>query len=263
MTASSPTMTSPMERFSVVLWEPQDPINVGSVVRVCRNTDVHDLRLVNPRGWNPDVVLITAPRCEAFIEDAVRIHPTFESASEGLHRLYALTARGRRERQQRLRVDDLVEELQTMMHTDARVGFVFGREDAGLPNDIVDQCDAYITLETSPDYASLNLAQAVLMVLWSVFRTFGTAAELRAPQKVWDRVSHDLIHRLMDDVEKALDTIGFFKGDHRDNVLRTVRNVLLRAGLDKQELATFWGIFKEIRAHDERRAKQRARTSLD
>lgn len=241
-----------MERFSVILWEPQDPINIGSVVRICRNTDVTDLRLVRPRSWNPEVVLISAPRSESYIDAHVRSFDSFTEASAGIHRLYALTARGRRERQRRLRIEDLLEDITSLLETDARFGFVFGREDAGLPNEVVDRCDAYITLETAADYSSLNLAQAVMLVVWNLFRRFGAPAELRAPQRTWDGVSHDTLSRMMDDVEKALDTIGFFKGDQRDNVLRTVRQVFLKAELDQQELATFWGIFREVTLRDQR-----------
>lgn len=242
-----------MDRFSVILWEPQDPINIGSVVRICRNTNVTDLRLVRPRTWNPDVVLISAPRSESFIAEHVHRYESFRDASTGIHRLYALTARGRRERQRRLRVDDLLEELSTMLDSDARFGFVFGREDAGLSNDVVDRCDAYITLETSADYSSLNLAQAVMLVIWNVFRRFGEPEPLRAPQRVFERISHDVLERMMDDVEKALVTIEFFKGDQRENVMRTIRSVFMRANLDQQELATMWGVFKEVSAHDRRR----------
>lgn len=236
-----------MDRFSVLLWEPQDPINVGSVVRVCRNTDVKDLRLIRPRGWNPEVILITAPRCETFIEQHVRRYEGFDDAVTGLHKVYALTARGRREKQDRFRIDALIEHIESMANPEQRIGFIFGREDAGLPNAVLDRCDGYLTLETASDYSSLNLAQAVLLVLWNLFQRFGDAGVLRGPQKEWPAATLEQVSRMMDDIDKALETIGFFKGDHHENVLRTVRQCLLRAELDTQELATFWGIFKEVR----------------
>lgn len=244
-----------MDRFAVVLWEPQDPINVGSVVRVCRNTDVRDLRLIRPRGWNPEVILITAPRSERFIDEHVQRFDAMDDAVHGLHKLYALTARGRRERQQRFRVDELAQYIADLADTDARIGFLFGREDAGLPNEAIDRCDGYITLETSVDYSSMNLAQAVLLVVWTLFKRFGEADPLRGPQKEWPAADHAQIFRLMEDVEAALEIIDFFKGDQRDNVLRTIRQTLLRAEMDSQELATFWGVFKEIQNHDRRRTR--------
>lgn len=247
---ASDTAGGAMNRFALLLWEPQDPINMGAVVRACRNTDIYDLRLVRPGTWNPKLMAITAPHSEAFIEHSVKRFEDFEAAATGLHRLYALTARGRRERNLRFRMDALVEHIASEAEGRRRVGFVFGREDAGLPNEVIDRCDGYISLEASKDYASMNLAQAVLLVVWSLFKRFGDAAPLRPPQQEWPPVEHAQMQRFMQDVERALETIGVFRGDQRENVLRTVRQTLLRADMNTQELATFWGVFKAILAKD-------------
>lgn len=241
-----------MDRFALLLWEPQDPINMGAVVRACRNTHVSDIRLIRPGSWNPQVMHISAPRCEAYIERHVHRHADFVSATEGIHRLYALTARGRRERNLRFRIDDLVEHIDAHIDATERIAFVFGREDAGLPNHIIDRCDGYVSLESSADYASMNLAQAVLLVVWSLFKRFGVPAQLRQPQRQWPAAEHAQIERFMQDTERALEAVDVFRGDQRDNVLRTVRQTLLRAEMDTQELATFWGIMKAILAKDAR-----------
>lgn len=241
-----------MHRFALLLWEPQDPINMGAVVRACRNTTMTDIRLIRPGSWNPDVMYISAPRCEAYIDQHLHRYDDFLSASENVHRLYALTARGRKERNLRFRIDALVDHIETHVNADQRVGFVFGREDAGLPNHIIDRCDGYVSLESSADYASMNLAQAVLLVVWSVFKRFGTPATMRAPQRAWPAAEHAQIERFMQDTERALEAVDVFRGDQRDNVLRTVRQTLLRAEMDTQELATFWGIMKAILAKDKR-----------
>lgn len=242
-----------MSRFALLLWEPQDPINMGAVVRACRNTDLNDLRLVRPGTWNPEVMCITAPRSEDFIQSSVQRFEDFDAAAAGLHRLYALTARGRRERNLRFRMDELVEHIAGASEAHRRVGFVFGREDAGLPNGVIDRCDGYISLEASSDYSSMNLAQATLLVVWSLFKRFGNAAPLRPPQQQWPPVEHEQMQRFMEDVERALERIGVFRGDQRENVLRTVRQTLLRADMNTQELATFWGVFKAILAKDRHR----------
>ena len=231
---------------TVILWEPQDPINIGSVVRVCRNTGVRDLRLIRPAGWIPERVAISAPNSDDWVRDHVRIHESWDDAVSGLHRLYALTARGRLERQQRFRLDPLVQQLRPELEQGAGVGFVFGREDSGLPNSVVDRCDAYVTLETHPDYTSLNLAQAVLLVCHHLFRAFGEADPMRTSGRRFDDATHDQVARMMDQVERSLDAIAFFKGDQRENVLRTIQRVVLRARPDQQELATLWGIFSEV-----------------
>lgn len=253
---SVPTLdppSNPMGRFSLILWEPQDPINMGAVVRACRNTRIDDIRLIRPGSWNPQLMYISAPRSEAFIDRAVRRFDAWELAVEDTHRLFALTARGRREKNLRFRIDQLVEHIVELTDATQRIGFVFGREDAGLPNHIIDRCDGYITLESAEDYASLNLAQAVLLVVWSLFKRFGDPAPMRAPQRAWPPAEHAQIERFMSDVELALEAIDVFRGDQRENVLSTVRQTFLRAQMDTQELATFWGVFKAVLARDKRR----------
>lgn len=250
MSELRPLTALPMQRFSILLWEPQDPINMGSVIRVCRNTNLHDLRMVRPRIWDASTMTVTAPHSDAFIQGHVQQFQDFEQATQGLHRLYALTARGRRDRQQRYRMDEIVTLLQQPNQADLHIGFVFGREDSGLPNDIVDRCDGYITLESSPLYSSMNLAQAVLLVAWSLFKSVGHADPLRPPQREWPLAEHAQMSRMMQDAESAMDSIGVFRGDQRENVLRTVRQVFHRAEMDTQELATFWGVFKAILNRD-------------
>jgi len=208
---------------------------------------------VRPGTWNPNVMYISAPRCETFIDTSVQRFEQWEDAVQNIHRLYALTARGRREKNLRFRMDELVDHIDAWSQRDTRVGFVFGREDAGLPNHIIDRCDGYITLETAADYSSMNLAQAVLLVVWTLFKRFGNAAPLRAPQVQERPAEHQQIERFMHDVERALEAVDVFRGDQRENVLRTVRQTFLRAQMDTQELATFWGVFKAVLAKDARR----------
>lgn len=241
---------------TIILWEAQDPINIGSVVRVCRNTGIDDLRLIRPAGWVPERVSISAPNSEAWLKQHVRIFETWEEAVSGVHELWALTARGRREGLTRHRLQSIARDLDGRASAGERVGFVFGREDHGLPNEVVDRCDGYITLETSPDYPSLNLAQAVLLVAHQLLMSFGEPLKMDAPPRRSERVTHDEVERMMAQAERALDAIDFFKGDQRYNVLRTIREVFVRAQLDKRELSTFWGVFKEVETTLER-AKHR------
>lgn len=238
--------TQPRSFASIILWEPQDPINIGSVVRVCRNTGIDDLRLVRPAGWVPERVNISAPNSEAWIDAHVSHFETWEEAVSGMHELWALTARGRREGQTRHRLQDIGQDLGALAQSGQHVGFVFGREDHGLPNAVVDRCDGYITLETSPEYPSLNLAQAVLLVAHALLMNFGEPLHMEPVTRQLERATHDEVERMMGQAARALDSISFFKGDQRYNVLRTLREVFVRAQLDKRELNTFWGVFKEV-----------------
>lgn len=248
--ASAPAVAAPqLERFAVLLWEPQDALNLGAVARACRNHDLTDIRALRAAERQPDRMAITAPRCEDFIREHLRFTDDWTQTVAGLHRVYALTARGREERQQRWRLDALLEALRA--EPDLRVGFLFGREDSGLPNAAVDACDGYVTLETG-SWSSLNLAQAVLLVVSRIFAHYGEAIAMPPPSRAFPPAPVEDVERMMVQVERALDLIGFFRGDQRENVLRTLRRVLQRSEPDTQELATLWGVFSRIETHTAR-----------
>jgi tRNA/rRNA methyltransferase/tRNA (cytidine32/uridine32-2'-O)-methyltransferase len=236
-------VTSLKERGAVLLVEPQDPLNIGSVVRVCRNTGIGDLRLLAPAPHDPHRVTITAPNSAEWIGAHVRTFDTWEAAVHGCQRLYAFTARGREERQRRMRLPELIDEIAA---SDATYALVFGREDSGLPNEIVDRCDAFVTLETDAEYASYNLAQAVLLGCHAILVRTGDAVELKPPSREFPAATHDDVERLVERATVALEEAGFFKGTVGDNVVRTIRRVFVRASLDKQEMATFMGAFTEV-----------------
>jgi TrmH family RNA methyltransferase len=228
----------------VLLHQPLDPINIGSVVRVCRNCEVTDLRLFEPQGWVPERVAVSAPRSEDWLREHVTVHDNWESFLAGVSWTVGVTGHERRERNRRVSFPDGLLAESSLHDT---VGLMFGREDHGLLNDAADRCNALLTIPTNPDYPSMNLAQAVLVVLHTLYLS-GTEATILAPAPAPHPVADgEAVERFMQTVEGALEAIDFFKGSHHDNVLRTVRRVILNARPDTQELATLWGIFRETR----------------
>ncbi|MFT6398562.1 MAG: TrmH family RNA methyltransferase [Bradymonadia bacterium] len=206
--------------------------------------DVRDLRVLNPGFEDLDRITITAPHGHEYVRDHMRVMTSWEQAAEGIELFLAFTARGRSERQPRARLRDTVDRLSAETGTFA---FVYGREDHGLPNSVVDRCHGYVSLESSDEYRSFNLAQAVMVALYSLRERAGSVAELKVPQREFERAPGEQVERMMGTAEEALDKIEFFKGDQRENVLRTIRRVILRAEVDTQELATFWAMFAKIR----------------
>jgi len=228
---------------AVVLYEPQNPLNIGSVVRACRNFGVDDLRVVRPASLDPDVVRVTAPHGDPFIEERIVAHEDWAPAVDSLVTLYAFTARSREERQRRLSLADAAAEWATAEHP---VGLVFGREDSGLPNAIVHRCDVLITIDTVPDAASLNLAQAVIVALHRAFEARHGVRRPEPARRQFSPADKGQVERMLEQAEESLAHIGFFKGDQRANVMRTFHRVVSKASPDEQELATLWALFAEL-----------------
>lgn len=242
-----------MHNIVVVLYEPQDDINIGTVVRACGNFGVRDIRLVRPRVADPSRVLISAPNAEEAVR-SLRHFETLEDALADCVRVFGATARARRAA--RLVLDPL-QTAAIVEKTEGAVALLFGREDHGLPNEALDRCDGEITIPTSPDYHSLNLAQAVLLILWEVFRrtqldapTDGAVVTVRTD---FEAASREQLERMFETAHEALDRVGFFKYGDGEHVMRSVRSVFGRAQLDERELAIWFGVFKEILESNRRR----------
>lgn len=227
---------------AVVLWEPRDPINVGAVIRACMLCEAPELVLVGPRFDDPERVLVAAPHGEDYFANHTRSVQRWEDAVVGRHRVVAFTARVRRDHHGAMRIAEVAARLRD---DGLPTAFVFGREDRGLPNEVLDRSDWYVVLEASPRFRSYNLAQAVMVALHRVLEEV-VGADGPAADPPRDRASHDELERMMATAEAGLDAIGFFKGDQRANVLRTLRAALLRAEVDRRELATFWALFADL-----------------
>lgn len=234
---SSPSWIPPV----VVLFEPQNGLNIGAVARACRNFGIEEIRLLSPADPDPRRWQLMAPGCEAWIDEHVRTYDSWQRCVEGLGVLVAFTSRARREAVAEWSLMEACERVS--LSRELPVGFVFGREDHGLPTWVVDACNATVSFDTAPDWASLNLAQAVLLAVSRAWESHSRVDYSSQPV----RVDSDAGQRelLMERAEIALEQIDFFKGDQRANIMRTLRRLLLRAEPDPRELATLLGIVRE------------------
>ena len=239
-----------LDQISIVLFEPQDDINIGTTVRACKNFGITDIRLVRPSKGDPRTILISAPNAEDLI-DELKIFETLEEALADCVFVVGTTARSRKNKriylEPRGAAMDMVEATGK-----GRVAVLFGREDHGLPNEALSLCHATVTVPTNPDYASLNLGQAVLLMTWELFRVANDTDITRAEvdyvraNSEHDPASLDAINRLFEHADRALTEIEFLKPETHDHMLTTLREMFLRAGLDTREVSIWHGIFSQI-----------------
>jgi TrmH family RNA methyltransferase len=169
--------SSIVNNIVVVLYQPQDIVNVGGIVRVMSNFGLSRLRLVEPAAWDAYRVEGIAHHTRPIIE-AAEFFPTLEAALADCGFVLGTTARKRGVRRERLTprlaAPLLLDAARKSPHTPAAL--LFGREDSGLPNEALDDCHALVTIPTAPENASLNLAQAALLLAYEIF----LSSELRA-----------------------------------------------------------------------------------
>ena len=242
----------------VVLFETQNIINVGAAMRAMKNMGVPDLRLVN-------AVPIDPWRLQGIAHDTGDIlkntkeHSTLDDAISDCVLVAAFTARHRAARwdiatprEVSSRVLDAVEE--------GPVALLFGREDRGLPNEALDRAQLHVTIPTT-GYASLNLAQAVMVALYELHIAAGDATRARKPpRKDSPPPSVEEIERFHADAEAALKAIEFFKTRYPEHVLRTLRSLVARADPNARELSLMRAMAIEVVKNLERVKRRLAST---
>ena len=151
-----------MNKISIILVEPKQPGNIGSVCRALANFGVDDLRLVNPVcNHLAEEAAKLAVFAKPLLDNAV-IYPTLAAAIADCNYTIAAT---RREGCCRNELQPLSAAAESFAEKSARIGLVFGREQSGLTTEEVIMCSHAAAIETTAD-GSLNLAQAVVVFLY-------------------------------------------------------------------------------------------------
>lgn len=231
----------------IILVEPQLGENIGMVARAMANFGLSELRLVNPRdGWPSEKAKAVAAKADHVIE-GVKVFDTLEEAIADLNRLLATTARQRDMLKPVLAPDTAANLVKARMAVDEKVGILFGRERWGLENDEVALADEIITFPVNPAFASLNIAQAVLLMSYEWMRTSVEEGETRfkTPERV--PASRGDLVSLLDHLEEALDEAKYFyPPQRRERMSVNLRNIFTHAGLQQQEVQTLHGVIAAL-----------------
>ncbi|MET0432398.1 MAG: RNA methyltransferase [Hyphomicrobium sp.] len=242
------------ETPSVILMEPQLADNIGMVARACANFGLDDLRIVNPRdGWPNEKARIAASGANYIIDDA-RSFGTLDESISDLNWLAATTARQRDLRKPVLTPEQAIAEMRTRIARGERCGVLFGRERNGLETSEVAHADALIMIPVNSRFASLNLAQAVLLTGYEWMRgdagrSLGRVTTYEKPLAEGLYLGRDRLATkeeligLFEHLERELDANGFFNPAHRKTVVsQNLRTLLTRLNATEQEVRTLRGI---------------------
>ncbi|MEX0912811.1 MAG: TrmH family RNA methyltransferase [Gemmatimonadota bacterium] len=239
----------PLDAIVLVLWQPQDLVNIAATIRAMKNFGLRQLRLVAPAEWDPWRIEGIAHDTRELVE-ATRIFDELDDALADCTYSVAMTARGRRAKLSVGRPRDMAGELLARAAAHGATGpvaLVFGREDAGLPNWALDRCHQSVTIPTSPDHPSLNLAQAVLVIAYELWMAHeGAGQEFKAPRRDAPPAPVQLLEKTFAEVEEALWTIDFFKSRQTEGVMRTLRELGHRVDLDEREAGLVRAIAIEV-----------------
>ncbi|MHC2090074.1 RNA methyltransferase [Methylobacterium sp. CM6244] len=228
----------------IILVEPQLAENIGMVARAMANFGLAELRLVAPKNGWPKKGVREAASGATHVLDGATVFATVPEAIADLNYLLATTARERGQMKRAYAPDEAMADVAA--RAGQLVGVMFGRERIGLTNDEVSLADAIVTFPVSPDFPSLNLAQAVLLVGYEWRKASGQArlpftGEMQSPP-----ATREAMASLVASLEASLDAGGFYPPEKRDVIARNMRDMLHRMAMTEQDVRTFRGALRAL-----------------
>ncbi len=240
-----------LDRIIVVLVEPQNVVNIAATVRAMKNMGLSRLCLVRPDEFDAWRMEGIAHRAGDIIENT-RIVDSLPQALAETVLVVGTTARARTAHRNYVRPRPFAPRILAAAE-DGDVAILFGREDRGLENDALDLCHHVAIIPTDPDYSSLNLAQAVLLLSHELFLAAHEELEpLPRGRRSTRPATVEELESTYRALEEGLRRIDFFKARRPEAVLRTIRTVVSRAEPDLQEAGILRGIGYEISAYLDR-----------
>ncbi|MFB2552100.1 RNA methyltransferase [Ensifer soli] len=229
---------------AIILVHPQLGENIGMVARAMANFGLGELRLVNPRdGWPSEKARSAASRADHVI-DGAKVYDSLEAAIADLNFVYATTARDRYGYKPVRGPEVAVRTLRGRFGAGEATGILFGRERTGLTNEEIALADEIVTFPVNPAFASLNLAQAVLLMSYEWLKSGMASPEETAFQALPQRAAtKEDLQGLFDHVEEALDARGYFRvAEKKPKLVENLRTVLTRPAFTEQEIRLLRGV---------------------
>ena len=227
---------------AIILVRPQLGQNIGKAARAMLNFGLTDMRLVAPRdGWpNPDSGP-SASGADVVLEQA-RVFETVEEAVADCAHVYASTVRRR----------DLVmpvvgpeEMARSITEAQGRSAILFGPERSGLETDEVALAGAIVTVPINPEFGSLNLAQAVILLAYEWSKT---AALAQPPAKALEPPApQGELEGLVRQLDEELAAKGYFHPPERTQATRnTLRTIFTKTGWSSREVKAVRGVIRSL-----------------
>ena len=229
----------------IVLVETSHPGNIGATARAMKNMGLGRLVLVKPRHWPSHEAVSMAASALDVLDHAVVVD-TLEAAVADCHLVIGTSARLRNMPVPLLDPAACAEAVLALPER-REVALVFGREISGLTNEELHRCHYHVHIPVNPDYSSLNLAAAVMVVCYELRKTalaMTPAAASARPTPEWDQepATAEELERYLQHLEQVLIRLDFHKPEHKRPLMLRLRRLYQRIQLDRMEVNILRGI---------------------
>ena len=235
-----------LDSISILIVRPRFHENIGSVARAMKNMGLSRLIVVN--GCSPlhaDAYKLASGAAD-ILERAEEFFTLREAISE-MSCVVGTTSRGGKERTPLLSPKTLAQKLGPLSLKNS-IGLVFGSEKEGLSNEDLSLCHLYVRIPSMESFASLNLAQAVMVVCYELFKT-----TVEIPESPVQLARAEQMERMFEHMEKTLLHIGFLDSNNPKRIIRVLRRLFGRSQMDEREVQILHGIWSQTDYYLKRR----------
>lgn len=231
-----------LENIHFTLVAPRSPGNIGAAARIVKNFGLGDLRLVEPCDPSAEEARYLAVGAADVLERARRFPRLEDAVADARFVVGTTSSRGRRPKAPLHPPERLAPEIQRRAK-EGPVCVVFGPERSGLTEQQLTLCACLLEIPASPAFPTLNLAQAVAVTGYTIFRAATPAAGTPHPEPPAEQRQLESLFRQM---EEVLIRVGFLSRSHPAHIMGVLRRLLLRAEPSEREVRILRGIFSQI-----------------
>lgn len=240
-----------LDNIRIVLVETFHPGNIGAVARAMKNMGLSQLYLVQPRVFPDPEATSRAAGAKDLLESAQVVSCLDEAIAD----CQLIVGTSARERTFNLPLLDL-EAAAALIHQEAHSGqiaILFGRETMGLNNAEMLACNRHLYIDANPEYPVLNIAQAVQLVCYELFKTYKTPQQTPASDAPYARQSEMAL--FYEHLEKVLRQTQFIIPQHEGRVLDKIKRYFNRSRPERTELSILRGILNSVEESLERKQR--------
>ena len=235
--------TDLLNSVRVVLVGTTHPGNIGATARAMKNMGIVNLALVKPKDFPSNEAIYRSKAAKDVLENA-QIYENLEDAVSDCELVIGTSARGRTVPWPVLDPKDAADRVAVHSENN-KVAIVFGREDRGLTNQELGLCNLHVHIPADPEYSSLNLSQAVQILVYEIRVSILKDQEC---EEYWDvdLATNEQTERLIDHMDELMKEVEFYDVQNPRKLLLRVRRFFKRSRIDVMEANIFRGLFAAI-----------------
>lgn len=233
-----------LENIKIVMVGTTHGGNIGAAARAMNNMCISRLALVEPQCPVGQIAYGRASGADHILDNRESPASLAEAVAD-CELVIAASARRRSLAWPELQPVEMVQKL-NQMTPDGQAAIVFGREHSGLTNDEVQLCNYMVCIPTNPDFSSLNVASAVQVICYEIFRQHAEVPPPRPLEELDHPASSGEVEGYFQHLEQVMVSSGFLNPESPGYIVQRLRRLYLRAGLSKNEINILRGTLSAI-----------------